>query len=136
MDDYEKPLPILHKETQPFWDAAKKHEVLLPRCRECAKFFFYPRSTCPYCLSDQIDWVAASGKGTIYSFTVSYRPGHPAFISDVPYNIAVVELEEGVRMMTNILRCKNEELKIGMSVEAVFEDINQQVTLIKFKPRT
>jgi uncharacterized protein len=133
MPGYQKPLPAIHPETQPFWEGLRRHEILIPRCQKCDKFFFYPRSICPYCLSDEIEWVKVSGRGKIYSFTVSYRPGHPAFVPDIPYNIAVIELEEGVRMMTNIVGNGNEDLRVDLPVEAVFDDVIPQITLLKFK---
>lgn len=134
MASYEKPLPYIHEETKLFWEGTKKHELWLQKCRDCGQFRYYPRAFCPHCFSGNAQWVKASGRGTVYSFTVSYRPATPAFKNDVPYNIAIVELVEGVRMMSNIVSCRNEDLKIGMPVEVVFEDVSPQVTLPKFKP--
>ena len=135
MPDYAKPLPYMHRETQSFWDGTKKHELWIQRCKDCQKFYFYPRSFCPHCLSDQTEWTRVSGRGKIYSFTVSNRPASPAFKEDTPYNIALVELEEGVRMMSNIVECKNEDLRIDMPVEVVFDDVTPEITLPKFRPR-
>ncbi len=117
-----------------FWEGAKRHELLIQKCQSCGSFYFYPRSICPNCLSDDVDWVKVRGRGKIYSFTVSYRYPSPGFKADVPYNIAIVELEEGVRLMSNIVECNNEDLKIDMPVEVVFDDVTPEVTIPKFKP--
>lgn len=87
---------------------------------------------CPNCNSIDYDWVKARGEGRVYSWTVTAQQFHPAF--EVPYIIAIVELEEGVRMTTNIIDCKPEELYVGMPVEVVFEDVTDEITLSKFKP--
>ena len=135
MPDYEKPLPYVHEETKPFWDGTKKHELCLQRCRDCGKFRFYPRSFGPHCFSYTTEWTKVSGRGNIYSFTVLHRAASPPFKQDVPYNVAIVELEEGVRMMTNIVECRNEDLRVDMPVEVVFDDVTPEITLAKFKPR-
>ncbi len=135
MANYEKPLPFIHDETRPFWEGTKKHELWLQKCRDCGKFRYYPRSICPNCFSYNTEWVKVSGRGTVYSFTVSNRPGTAAFRKNVPYNIAIIELEEGVRMMSNIVSCKQEDIEIGMPVEVVFDDVTPEVTLPRFRPR-
>jgi uncharacterized protein len=131
--DYQKPLPNINLESAPFWEGAKRHELLIQKCRDCGNIRFYPRSICPHCLSYETDWGKVSGRGRIYSFTVSYRARSPEFKADVPYNVAIVELEEGVRLMSNIVGCKNEVLRIGLPVEVVFEDVTPAVTIPKFK---
>ena len=130
---YHKPIPEIHDETRPFWLGCREHELRLQKCRDCGQFRFYPRSLCPYCFSDKSEWVRASGRGRIYSFTVSYRPATEAFLEDLPYNIAIIELEEGVRMVSNVVGCENEDLKIGLPVEVVFEDVAPDLTLPRFK---
>jgi len=135
MPDYDKPLPYVHEETKPFWDGIKRHELWLQRCQDCGKFRFYPRSICPYCFSYNTEWTKVSGRAKLYSFTVSHRPASPAFQQDVPYNVVIVELEEGVRMMTNIVECRNEDLRIDMPVEVAFDDVTPEITLPKFRPR-
>ncbi|MGD0229528.1 MAG: Zn-ribbon domain-containing OB-fold protein [Syntrophorhabdales bacterium] len=133
MTDYKKPLPYIHAETKPYWDGAKRHELLIRRCRACGRHYFYPRDFCPYCFSFDVEWVRASGRGTIYSFTICHR-GAQAFEADAPYNLVLVELEEGVRMMSTIVGCPKDDLKIGMPVEVVFDDVTPEVTLPKFRP--
>ncbi len=134
MTPYEKPLPDIHEETRSFWEGCKNHELLVQKCLDCGHLYFYPRSICPECLSYNNEWVKASGRGKVYSYTVSFRPPTEAFLEDLPYNIAIIELEEGVRIMSNIVECDNDNLTIGMPVEAVFEDITPEITLPRFKP--
>ena len=134
MTDYKKPLPFVYPETQPFWDGVKRHELLIQKCNDCGNIQFYPRSLCVSCLSENTEWIKANGRGKIYSFTIAHRPARPAFSDDVPYNIAIVELEEGVRLTSNIVDCANEDIKVDMPVEVVFDDVTPEITLPKFKP--
>jgi uncharacterized OB-fold protein len=133
MITYEGPLPRPDKDSQAYWDAARRHELVLQRCSECNRFRFYPRSICPYCLSDQFEWRRASGRGAIYSFTIIHRPPVPAFRDRVPYVLALIDLEEGVRMMSNVVDCDPHSVEIGMAVEVIFEDITEEITLPKFR---
>ena len=128
-----KPLPWIHSETKHYWDSARRHELHIQRCRTCGQHYFPPRDFCPSCFSFDVEWTKVSGRGTLYSFTVFHRPA-PGFEEDVPYNIALIDLEEGTRMMSTIVECPLEDLKIGMPVEVVFDDITTEVTLPKFKP--
>lgn len=132
--DYNKPLPVPSPVTQEFWRAARRHELVLQRCQACERYIYYPRALCPYCLSDDLRWTPVSGRGTVYSFTVARRPTASVFADWAPFVIAVVELDEGPRMTTNIVGCAPEEVRIGMAVEAAFEDVTDDVTLVKFRP--
>ena len=132
-DGYEKPLPYIHRETSDYWEGARRHELLLPKCRSCGRHHFYPRDFCPWCFSADVGWTKASGRGVIYSFTVCHRPA-PSFEKDVPYNLALIELDEGVRMMSSVVDCPLDEIRIGMAVEVVFDDVTSQVSLPKFRP--
>jgi uncharacterized protein len=134
MREIMRPLPFIYEENKPFWEGVKRHELLIQRCKECGAFQFYPRAACMHCLSDNIEWVRASGKGKVYSFTIAHRPGNPAFADRVPYNIAIIELDEGVRLPSSITGCENEDIKCDMPVEVVFEDITPEVSLPYFKP--
>ena len=129
-----KPLPIPDQESREFWAALKARQLTLQRCRDCRHFRFYPRAVCPHCLSGEFEWVPASGKGTLYSFTVCYRPAGEAFAGDVPYIVALIELAEGVRVMSNLVQCPPERARVGMPVEVVFEDASEEITLYKFRP--
>jgi uncharacterized protein len=128
-----KPLPLIYSETRPYWEAARKHELLIRRCRACGLHYFYPRDFCPECFSVDVEWVKASGRGIIYSFTICHRPS-PGFERDVPYNLVLIELEEGARMMSTVVDCPDNDLKIGMAVEVVFDDVTAEVTLPRFRP--
>jgi len=134
--EYAKPLPIpLGRETSlPYWDAARRHELLVPRCTACGRAFFYPRDACPHCMSADIDWVQASGRGLLYSFTVIHQPAHPGFRADAPYIYALVELEEGPRMVSTLVDCPVEDARMEMPLVAVFDDVTPEVTLVKFRP--
>ncbi len=131
---YKKPLPRIDEESRGYWEALARHEVYVQRCRACRTPRFYPRALCPSCLADATDWVRASGRGTVYSFTVTHQNQAPGFRDDLPYVLAIVELVEGVRLMTNIVCCAPEAVRIGMPVEVVFEDVTPDITLPKFRP--
>lgn len=129
-----KPLPTPTPITQPFWDAARQHKLSIQRCRSCERYVFYPRPFCPHCGAGDLDWTEVSGRGTVYSFTVARRATARAFAPDVPYVIAIVELDEGPRMATNIVGCELDDVRIGMPVQATFEDVTDEITLVKFRP--
>lgn len=130
-----KPLPSPTPETAPYWEGARAHELRIQFCTECNEYFFYPRIFCPKCLSDAVEWRAVSGKGTLLTYVLSARPA-PGFEDELPYAVAIVKLDEGPHMMTNIVgtEIKPENLPAGMAVEVDFEDINDEISLPKFKP--
>ena len=137
MADYDKPLPRPEDEelTRPFWEAAKRHELTIPRCKFCNQFFWYPREVCPVCLRQDWDWELVTGRGRLHTFTVVRQPMNPAFNEEVPYAYAIVQLDEGIRMITNIVDCEIPDgLAIDMRVEAVFDDVADDWTLVKFRP--
>ncbi len=131
---YAKPLPHPSPISAPYWAAAKRHKLALQRCAACERFVFYPRALCPHCGSAELVWGEASGRGQIYTFTVARRATMRPFEPDVPYVIAVVELEEGPRMTTNIVDCDPDAIRVGMPVVAAFEDVTPEITLVKFRP--
>ena len=128
------PLPRPYQDTEKYWAAAREHRFVIQHCKSCGEHQFYPRGVCSHCLSSDLEWHEASGKGTVYSFSVNYRAPHPGFADEIPFVLAIVELEEGPRMMTNIVECNPDSVKIGMSVVVTFEDVTEEVTLPKFKP--
>ena len=130
---YEKPLPYIHSETSNYWEGARRHELLVRICRSCGHYHFYPRDFCPSCFSPDVGWTKTSGRGVIYSFTICHRPA-PGFEKDIPYNLALIELDEGVRMMSSVVDCTLDEIQIGMAVEVIFDDVTSQVSLPKFRP--
>ena len=135
-DEYTKPIPRPEniELTQPFWDAAKRHEFIMPRCRKCGSYFWYPRPHCPDCLTEDWEWSAVSGRGRLYTFTVVRQPQNPAFADDTPYAYAVVQLDEGVRMLSNVVDCEVDDLSVDMPLQVTFDDITDEWTLVKFKP--
>jgi uncharacterized OB-fold protein len=131
---YRKPLPIPSPVSAPFWDGLREGVLRVQRCAECAEYVFYPRSLCPSCLSESLDWVKVSGRGRLYSYTVVRRAMHPAFQEDVPYVYAIVELEEGPRVTANVVGCPLEALRVDMPLRAVYDSVTPEVTLLKFEP--
>ncbi len=134
MEPAPRPRPLPTEETRPYWEGAQQGELRIQQCGACGRHQFYPRLLCTHCGSEQVGWVRATGRGRIYSYTVNHRPAGPAFASMVPYVVALVDLEEGARMMANLLQCAPEEALIGMEVEVVFEDIGEGMRLPQFKP--
>ncbi|MCI0869153.1 MAG: Zn-ribbon domain-containing OB-fold protein [Chloroflexi bacterium] len=134
--EYTKPLPVPANVelSQPFWDAAKRHQLVLPRCNTCSKTFFYPRERCPECLSGDLSWSDAGGKGRVYSYTVIEQTVNRAFVGDVPYIYAMIQLDEGPRIISNVVDCSIENVYVDMPVTAVFDDVTPDVTLVKFRP--
>jgi|SRR5690242_19584531 uncharacterized OB-fold protein len=132
ISEYGKPLPHPSPTSRPFWEAARRHELALQQCAGCGKFIHYPRPRCPECFSDRLEWKKVSGRGTIHSYTVAHFSPAPAF-TEIPFVLAIVELEEGPRITTNIV-APPDEVRIGMPVLAAFEDVTPECTLVKFKP--
>lgn len=133
---YKKPLPTPSPDTRRFWDACKQHELWLPFCRACQNFYWYPRDFCPGCFSWDTEWRRASGRGTIYTFAIQYRAWHPGWADEVPYVTALVDLEEGPRVYTNIIGVDADpkHIRCGIPVEVVFEDVSADISLPKFRP--
>jgi uncharacterized protein len=136
MQSNAKPLPVADIDTKPFWNYCRQHELRVQKCLKCGKLFYPPSSICPECLNMTSEWVKLSGKGEVYSFIVVHRKYHPAFAAEIPYTVAVIETKEGIRLLSNVIGCKPEDVKIGMPVEVVFDDVNSELALPKFKPRS
>ena len=130
------PAPVVLPEVKQFWDATAEGRLLLPRCEDCRTVIWYPRPYCPVCASLRITWFAASGRGSIYSFTVNRRgqADLPAYREAGQYVLAYVELEDGPRIMTNIVDCDPDSVRIGQPVELVFHDTGQGTALARFRP--
>jgi uncharacterized OB-fold protein len=129
-----KPLPRPAPESVPFWEAARNHRLELPRCNACGKFWFPPSRSCPHCLASDFVWTPVSGRGTVFSFVVFHRVYHPAYEGDVPYVVALIALEEGPRMLSNVVAIPPDEVRCDMAVKVVFDDIADGVALPKFAP--
>ncbi len=130
----EKPVPVVNTWAQPFWDAARQERLIIQKCTACGKHVFYPRMACPYCAADSLEWVEASGKGTVYSFTVVEANAPSAFIDDMPFVVAVIRLQEGVQMLSNVIDCEPHDVVCDMPVKVTFGKLNDAFTLPKFKP--
>ncbi len=129
-----KPIPDTTPWGKPFWKAAREGRLVIQNCSGCGAPIFYPRFCCPHCFSENLTWVEASGKGTVYSYTVVKNNAPSAFVQDMPFVVAVITLDEGVRMLSNIVECEPDELKCDMAVEVTFEKLTDEFTLPKFKP--
>ena len=130
----ERPVPVPDAATEPYWNAAREHRLVMPRCMDCGRYHFYPRTLCPYCSSSRLEWTQCSGLGTVYSFTVVHRAPSPAFAAEAPYIVAVVELDEGTRLMTNITGCAPDAVRVGAKVRVTFRQLSGPVTLPVFEP--
>ena len=129
-----KPIPTPTHETRPYWEGCKRHELRIQQCGACGQFQFYPRLYCSKCFSERVDWVNASGRAKVTTFTIVRRPVSPAFKDDLPYVVALVTLEEGPSMMTNIVGCPPDQVAIGMPVAVTFEDWTEEISIAKFRP--
>lgn len=130
------PAPFVQPEVKTFWDATAEGKLLLPKCTDCGTLIWFPRPFCPECASTSVEWIQASGRGTIYSFTVNRRgvADMPAYRAAGEYVLAYVELEEGPRMMTNIVDCDPNTVRIGQKVQLVFHDTGEGTALARFRP--
>jgi uncharacterized OB-fold protein len=131
--DYKKPLPHLDEENRWFFEACARHELVLQKCSSCGTVRFYPRAVCPSCASPKTDYLRASGRGRVYTFTVTHQNQAPGFRDELPYVMAYVELDEGPRLLTNIINTPPGEVKIDLPVEVVFEDIDENLAIPKFQ---
>ena len=131
--DYKKPLPHLDEENRWFFEACARHELYLQKCASCGTVRFYPRALCPSCASSKTETVRASGRGRVYTFTVTHQNQAPGFRDELPYVMAYVELDEGPRILTNIINTPPSEVKIDLPVEVVFEDIDENLAIPKFQ---
>lgn len=134
MVEYVKPVPMPDRATAEHWEAAREHRFLLQQCADCGTRQFFPQPYCRGCLSENLEWIEASGRGKVYSFTVVHRPPTMVFEADVPYTVALVELDEGVRMMSNIVGIEPDDVRVDMPVEVVFDDITPAISLPRFRP--
>ncbi|HZS79050.1 MAG TPA: Zn-ribbon domain-containing OB-fold protein [Ktedonobacteraceae bacterium] len=119
-------------ESRPYWEGLAQGELRIQRCDACSRAVFYPRSICPYCHSRSLSWIVATGRGTIYSYTVAYQ-AFGAFAADVPFVVAIVELEEGVRMMSRIIDAPRARIAVGKPVQVTFEKVGEELTLPYFR---
>ena len=130
-----KPLPQVSPEMAPFFEAARRRELVVQRCARCGTLRFPARGICSVCLGRDATWVPVSGRGQVFSFAVMHQANHPGFAAEVPYAVVVIQLDEGVRLLSNLVDCEVAGIRIGLPVEVVFDDVTPEVTLPKFRPR-
>lgn len=133
-------LPVITHTDRPFWEAAQNRELRMQQCDNCDSLRWAPADVCPYCWSENFTWTELSGRGTVNTWVVFHRPYWPDIEDAIPYNVAEIELEEStqsnpLRYISNIVKCDNDDIYIGMPVEVVYEDVADEVTLPKFRPR-
>ncbi len=136
MGEYKKPLPTPDIETKEYWEGCRRHELLMQKCKDCGTYSFPPMPMCNVCHSMSREWVKVSGRGKIYSWFVVHHATHPDFVDDVPYAVVLVELGEqaDLRIPSNMVDCLIEDIKAGMPVEVVFDDVTDEISLPKFRP--
>ena len=130
-----RPKPRPGPESLPYWQAAREHRLALPKCDRCKKFWFPPSASCPHCLSAKFTFCDVSGRGKVFSHVTFNRVYRASFSERVPYVVALIELEEGPRLLTNIVGISPEEVRCDMPVEVVFEDIDAEASIPQFRPR-
>jgi uncharacterized protein len=135
-DPAKKPVPRPAPESVPYWQAARQQRLELPRCNACGKFWFPPSRGRPHCLAADFAWTAVSGVGKVFSFVTFHRVYHPAFAQEVPYVVALIELEEGPRLLSNIVGIAPEAVSCDMPVKVVFDNVAEGVVVPKFTPLT
>lgn len=134
MTAYDKPLPRGEEFNGEFYRFCKQHELRFQRCRDCGAWRHMPRESCQACGSFNWAWERTAGKGQVFSWTVIHRALHPGFAPELPYAAVVVELEEGVRIVSHVLDLPVDQLRVGLPVEVVFDDVTPEITLPKFRP--
>ena len=131
---YEKPLPIINEDTIPYWQYCRNHELRMQQCTHCGYIRFPVGIVCPQCGSMDAAWQRLSGHGRVYSYVIYRQAYHPAYKDDIPYTVAVIQLDEGPRMEGNLTGCKGEDIRIDMPVEVYFDDVTDDISLPKFRP--
>jgi uncharacterized OB-fold protein len=129
-----RPLPTVSLESEPFWAATRDRRLVLQWCANCDATVQFPRSFCPRCQQSSLEWREASGSGTVYAVTVEHRP--EAMGEEKPYAVALVDLDEGARFMTNVVGCEPDAVAIGMAVRVTWEELEDGRNLPQFKPST
>jgi uncharacterized OB-fold protein len=128
------PVPAITDAMRPFFAAARDHRLVVQRCVACGTLRFPAREICTQCVSRDVEWAPVAGRGTVFSYSIVHQVYDPGFASLVPYAVVIVELEEGVRLVSNLVDCRPADIRIGMPVEVVFEVLTPEVTLPKFRP--
>lgn len=132
-EEVQRPLPKPTTLTRGFWEASERGELAVQRCLGCREFRHYPQAMCPHCHSMEVEWAKVAGRGVIHSYTVAHQAFHPFWADKVPYVVATVELEEGIRMVDDMLELDPADVRIGLPVEVFFHPIADEIALPKFR---
>jgi uncharacterized OB-fold protein len=132
--DIEPILPVVTEDNRTYWASAREHALKLPFCVSCEAAFYPPQNRCPRCLDDGVEWRPVSGRATVYSWVVVHQVYDRSFADRVPYVVATVELQEGPRLITNIVNCEPEAVRANMPVRIVYNDVTDEVALVQFEP--
>lgn len=134
MAEYAKPLPDLTSDNRPFWDACREGRLSMQRCSHCGHIRYPVAPLCPQCLSEHTEWLTMNGGGEVMARLVFHHVYHKAFAAEVPYNVVLVQLDEGPRMFSNVVGVPNEQVQVGMRVRATFDPVTPEVTIPRFRP--
>ncbi len=126
--------PTINDVNRPFWDGCRRGELLMQRCGHCGRLRYPAAIVCPDCLSRATEWQAVSGQGKVFSFVVFHRAYHPAWEGKVPYNVALIELDEGPIMLSNVVDVDNAKLTVGLAVRIAFEAVDESLSIPVFAP--
>jgi uncharacterized protein len=132
--EYNKPLPAITSLNQPYWEGLKNRKLRLQQCDECGRIWYPPSPLCPGCWSRKFTWTRLSGRGHVNSWVVFHQSYFRGYDDELPYNVAEVQLDEGPRLLTNLVDIANDRIRAGMPVEIVFDDVTPEITLAKFRP--
>ncbi len=135
MAEYAKPLPTISERNRAFWEATRRGELRMQRCLACGHVRYPIGPVCTRCLSEETEWARLSGRGTVFATLVYHQVYNPAYRDDVPYNVALIQLEEGPRMFSNVVGVPPEQVRVGDPVEVVFDPVTDEVTIPRFLPR-
>src|SRR3546814_11025901 len=133
--NYDKPLPEIGDMNRPFWEATRNGALKMQKCASCGHIRYPISHICPECLSEDYDWATLSGRGTVFSTVVFHQVYHKGFREEVPYNVSLVQLDEGTRMFSNVVGVPPSDVQVGQKVEAVFAPVPEAITLPRFRPK-
>jgi len=136
MSEYKKPLPLMTKLSRIFYEGCKRGKLLYQQCRDCQEVVFFPKELCSSCMSRDLEWKESEGKGKIHTFTVTYEGAPPEFMADAPFALAIINMDEGFRIMSNIVECDLDRIVCDMRVEVIFDAVTSEITIPRFRPAT
>ena len=134
VETYTKPTPQMEPEAMPFWEYLRQHEMHIQNCHSCKKWFFPPSTHCPNCLTREVPWKPVAGTGKVWAWVTMHQSYRPAYKEEVPYNLSIIELDEGAKVWANVVECQPENVQIGMNVRVRYDDVTDDLTLARFVP--